>query len=98
MVGDDAIILEAEGLRFSRSQQPIEIILFRPSPAGGLLGNLLQGFDCRLSFLFSSGRAGLDAPASFQVLQQSGKGERIEDAIGRYAAFARHLDAPARQI
>jgi hypothetical protein len=27
--------------------------LFRPRPAGGLLGNLLQGFDCRHGGLHS---------------------------------------------
>ena len=45
-----------------------------------------------------SGSASLHPPASFQILQQTGKSECIKDAFGRYATFARHFHAPVRQI
>jgi hypothetical protein len=45
-----------------------------------------------------SGGAHLNAPASFQVLQQTGKAKCIEDAPSRHATFARHFHTPVCQV
>src|SRR4051812_35507749 len=45
MVRNDAVVLETEGLRFSRPHEPSEVIRRRPRPSGSFLGNFFERFQ-----------------------------------------------------